>query len=238
MHRAALAGSLIAADLAAGHGRRHAVVEVDRAAVLAGRVAGELCAGDGDRTACHVDDAAIALRGLIAGDRAAGQVDHAAGCSVDYAAVVCCVAGDRAAGQIERAAAGGVDHAAVGRRVIGDKAAVHVHGTAFFVLIVQENRAAGVFAVVAGDGAAVDVQHALAVVQRDGAAAALTGDLAAGDGAAENVQCALVEVHAAAAPAFGCAPDRAASGTVAEDEPSAVFDCDLIRAVAGEGISV
>ena len=238
MHRAALAGSLIAADLAAGHGRRYAVVEVDRAAISAGRIAGELCAGDGDRTACHVDDAAIALRGLIAGDRAAGQVDHAAGCSVDYAAVVCCVAGDRAAGQIERAAAGGVDHAAVGRRVVGDKAAIHVHGTAFFVLIVQENRAAGVFAVVAGDGAAVDVQHALAVVQRDGAASALTGDLAAGDGAAENVQRALVEIDAAAAPALGGALDGAAAGAVTEHEPSAVFDLDLAGAVAGVGLAV
>ena len=238
MHRAALAGRLIAADLAAGHSHRYAIVEIDRAAVLAGRIASELCAGDGDRTACHVDDAAVALRGLIAGDRAAGQVDHTAGCSVDYAAVVCFVAGDCASDQIERAAAGGVNHAAVGRRVVGDKAAVHVHGAAFFVLIVQEDRAAGIFAVVAGNFAAIDVQHTLAVIQCDGAAAALSGDLTAGDLAAENVQCALVEIHAGSAPAVGCALDRAASGAVAEDEPSAAFDCDLIRAVAGEGFSV
>ena len=237
MHRAALADRLIAADFAAGHGCRYAIVEIDRAAVLAGCIASELCAGDGDRTACHVDDAAVAVRGFIAGDRAAGQVDHTAGCSVDYAAVVCFVAGDCASDQIERAAAGGVNHAAVSRRVVGDKAAVHVHGAAFFVLIVQEDGAAGIFAVVAGDLAVVDVQHTLAVIQRD-RAAAVAGNLTAGDLAAENVQRALVEIHAAAAPAFGCATDRAASGAVAEDEPSAVFDCDLIRTVAGEGFSV
>ena len=121
--------------------------------------------------------------------------------------------------------------------IVGDKATVNIHGAALFVLIVQENRAAGIFAVVVGDLAAVDVQHTLAVIQRD-RAAAVAGNLTAGDLAAENVQRALVEIHAAAAPAFGCAPDRSASGAVAEDEPSAVVDRDLIRAVAGEGFSV
>ena len=212
MHRAALAGRLIAADFAAGHGCRYAIVEIDRAAVLAGCIAGELCAGDGDRTACHVDDAAVAVRGLIARDRAAGQID--------------------------RAAAFGIDHAAFLRRVVGDRAAVHVHGAAHAVFAVQEDRAAGLVAVVAGNFAAVDVQHTLAVIQRDGAAA-LSGDLTAGDRTAEDIQGTLVEIHAAAAPdALGRAFDRAASSAVAEDEPSAVVDRDLIRAVAGEGFSV
>ena len=130
-----------------------------------------------------------------------------------------------------------VDNAAVLSFIVGDKATVNIHGAALFVLIVQENRAAGIFAVVVGDLAAVDVQHTLAVIQRD-RAAAVAGNLTAGDLAAENVQRALVEIHAAAAPAFGCAPDRSASGAVAEDEPSAVVDRDLIRAVAGEGFSV
>ena len=211
MHRAALAGRLIAADFAAGHGCRYAIVEIDRAAVLAGCIAGELCAGDGDRTACHVDDAAVAVRGLIARDRAAGQID--------------------------RAAAFGIDHAAFLRCVVGDRAAVHVHGATLVVCLVQEDRAAGLVAVVAGNFAAVDVQHTLAVIQRDGAAA-LSGDLTAGDRTAEDIQGTLVEIHAAAAPdALGRAFDRAASGAVAEDEPSAVFDYDLIRAVAGEGVS-
>ena len=211
MHRAALAGRLIAADFAAGHGCRYAIVEIDRAAVLAGCIAGELCAGDGDRTACHVDDAAVAVRGLIARDRAAGQID--------------------------RAAAFGIDHAAFLRCVVGDRAAVHVHGATLVVCLVQEDRAAGLVAVVAGNFAAVDVQHTLAVIQRDGAAA-LSGDLTAGDRTAEDIQGTLVEIHAAAAPdALGRAFDRAASGAVAEDEPSAVVDRDLIRAVAGEGVS-
>lgn len=188
MHSAALRIGFIVAYLAAGHGRRYAIVKIDSAAVLTGRIAGELCARDGYCAAGHIDDAAVTVSGLIAGDRTArqGQVDYTAGCSVDYAAVVCCVTGDCAAGQIERAAAGGVDHAAVGRRVVGDRAAVHIHGTAFFVLIVQENRAAGIFAVVAVDLAAVDVQHTLAVIQRD-RAAAVAGNLTAGDLAAENI---------------------------------------------------
>ena len=160
MHRAALAGRLIAADFAAGHGCRYAIVEIDRAAVLAGCIAGELCAGDGDRTACHVDDAAVAVRGLIARDRAAGQID--------------------------RAAAFGIDHAAFLRCVVGDRAAVHVHGATLVVCLVQEDRAAGLVAVVAGNFAAVDVQHTLAVIQRD-RAAAVAGNLTAGDLAAENI---------------------------------------------------
>ena len=123
------------------------------------------------------------------------------------------------------------------RCVVGDRAAVHVHGATLVVCLVQEDRAAGLVAVVAGNFATVDVQHTLAVIQRDGAAA-LSGDLTAGDRTAEDIQGTLVEIHAAAAPdALGRAFDRAASGAVAEDEPSAVFDYDLIRAVAGEGVS-
>ena len=209
VHGAAFFDGCIVRDLAARHGRGHAVVQIDRAAVLCGRVAGQLRAGKQDRSAGDVDHAAVAAGRLVAADLAAVQFD--------------------------RAAAGGIEHAAVTGRVIGDHTAEHPECAALFVRAVEKHRAAGLIAVVAGDLAAGHREHAAAVVQRDGAAAALAVDLTAGDLAAEKLQRALVQIDARAAPALGRALERAAARTVADDQTAAGFDLDLGRAVAGQG---
>ena len=78
MHRAALFASMIVAYLAAGHGRRYAIVKIDRSAVSTGRIVDKLCTGDGNSTAGHIDNAAVTVSGLIAGYGAANQIDRTA----------------------------------------------------------------------------------------------------------------------------------------------------------------
>ena len=78
MHRAALFASMIVAYLAAGHGRRYAIVKIDRSAVSTGRIVDKLCTGDGNSTAGHIDDAAVTVSGIISCDSAANQIDRTA----------------------------------------------------------------------------------------------------------------------------------------------------------------
>ena len=211
MHRAAFFVRLVAADFAARHLHRYAVVKVNRAAILLCRVAGNHRAGNGNRAARHVYNAAVAARGRVAANRAADKV--------------------------YRAAAGREDHAALGRFVVGNPAAVHIHGAAFFIPAVQENRAAVLFAVVVCNFAAVQVKGTPAVVQRDGAAPAVACHLAAGNRAAKHIQPALIQVNTAAAPAFGGAFDRPAACAVAKHKPPAVFHLNLVCAVAGKRVA-
>ena len=65
------------------------------------------------------------------------------------------------------------------------------------------------------------------------ASAAISGYFAACKFASENVYGTCVDIYAHAAPAVGGALDCAASLTVTEDKPAAVFDLDFIGAVAG-----
>ena len=86
--------------------------------------------------------------------------------------------------------------------------------------------------------AAVHIEHAILVIQSDGTTAATAGNFTAGELAAEHVQRAGIEVNAHTAPAGGSALDGAAAPTVTEDKPAAVFDLNLICAIAGVSLAV
>ena len=200
MNRAALFRGSVAADLAAGHVERRLLVRIfaqaDCAAPAGCRIAGQLCvAGNVDGSPSHQDRAAVQA-GRVAGNHCvAGNVDRPAAAHIDRAAagIVAvhgrCISEDRAAFQVDRAAGGGEERTAVFRRVILDDAAVHIKSAAGGVRLVciefPENRTAIIVAVVAGNLAAVHIEYAQLVIQRDGTAAATFGDFSAGELAAE-----------------------------------------------------
>ena len=152
------------------------------------------------------------------------------------------IAGDGAACQIDRTCGDRIERAAILGFVILDGAAVHIEGAACLVRTTPEcpeNSAAGLVAVVFGDLTAVHVEHAILVIQRDGSAAALAGDLTAGELAAEHIQSAGIEVNAGTAPdVLRRALEGAAALTVAEDKPSAVLDLNFSSTIAGKGLAV
>ena len=152
------------------------------------------------------------------------------------------IAGDGAACQIDRTCGDRIERAAILGFVILDGAAVHIEGAACLVHTTPEcpeNSAAGLVAVVFGDLTAVHVEHAILVIQRDGSAAALAGDLTAGELAAEHIQSAGIEVNAGAAPdVLRCALDGAATLAVAEDKPGVISHFDLLFAVGGQCLAV
>ena len=152
------------------------------------------------------------------------------------------IAGDGAACQIDRTCGDRIERAAILGFVILDGAAVHIEGAACLVHTTPEcpeNSAAGLVAVVFGDLTAVHVEHAILVIQRDGSAAALAGDLTAGEFAAEHIQSAGIEVNAGAAPdVLRRALEGAAALTVAENKPGVISHFDLLFAVGGQCLAV
>ena len=200
MNRAALFRGSVAADLAAGHVDRRLLIRIpaqaDCAAPAGCRIAGQLCvAGNINGSPSHQDRAAVQA-GRVAGNLCvAGNGNRPAAAHIDRAAagIVAahgrCISGDRAALQIDRAAGGGKERTAVFCRVVFDDAAVHIESAAGGVRLVciefPVNCAAIIVAVVAGNLAAVHIEYAQLVVQRDGTAAATFGDFSAGELAAE-----------------------------------------------------
>ena len=152
------------------------------------------------------------------------------------------IAGDGAACQIDRTCGDRIERAAILGFVILDGAAVHIEGAACLVHTTPEcpeNSAAGLVAVVFGDLTAVHVEHAILVIQRDGSAAALAGDLTAGEFAAEHIQSAGIEVNAGAAPdVLRRALEGAAALTVAENKPGVISHFDLLFTVGGQRLTV
>ena len=152
------------------------------------------------------------------------------------------IAGDGAACQIDRTCGDRIERAAILGFVILDGAAVHIEGAACLVHTTPEcpeNSAAGLVAVVFGDLTAVHVEHAILVIQRDGSAAALAGDLTAGEFAAEHIQSAGIEVNAGTAPdVLRRALEGAAALTVAENKPGVISNLDLFFAVGGQRLTV
>ena len=200
MNRAAFFRGFVAADLAAGHVDRRLLIRIpaqaDCAAPAGCRIAGQLgIAGNVDGAPPHQDRAAVQT-GRVAGNLCvAGNGNRPAAAHIDRAAagIVAahgrCISGDRAAFQVDRDAGGGEERTAVFRRVILDDAAVHIEsaagGVRFVCVEFPENRAAVIVAVVAGNLAAVHIEYAQLVIQRDGTAAAPFGHFAAGELAAE-----------------------------------------------------
>ena len=206
-------------------------------------------AGNVDGAPAHENSTAVQTGGIAGDLRAAGNVDRTIAAHIDGAAAGVVVAlgrfiaGDGAAGHVDGAAGGGEERTAVLGLVILDRAAVHIEGAAGDVRHVSiefpKNSTAVVFAVVTGNLTAVHVEHALLVIHGDGTAAATAGDLTAGELAAEHIKGACVEVDAGAAPDVLCRTlEGAATLTVAENKPTAVFDLNLGCAVAGKGLAV
>ena len=226
------------------------MAQADGTAPATGGIAVDLrAAGNVDLAPPHQNRAAVQTGGVSGDLRAAGNVNltiaaHIDGAAAGIVAVLCrFITGDGAAGHVDGAAGGGEECAAVLGRVVLDDAAVHIEiaaGSVRFVCReILENSAAVVLAVVAGNLAAVHVEHAILVIQRDGSAAATTGDFAAGELAAVHIQRAGIEVNTRAAPdAFRRALEGTAALTVTEDKASTVFDLNLGCAVAGKGLAV
>ena len=254
MNRAALGIGLAAADLAAAHVDRRSTVRIgaqaDRAAPAACGIAGELCiAGNGDGSAAFENGTAVQT-GRVSGDRCiSGNSDRAVATHINgtAAGIVAVhgsfISGNRAALQPDGSAGSGEERTAVFGSVVLDGAAVHIEGAASDVRLVRfelpENGTAVVSAVVAGNFAAVHVEHALVVIQGNGAAAAAFCDLSAGELAAVHIKSAGVEVNAAAAPdILRRALDGAAALTVAEDKTGVVSHLELLFSVGGQRLAV
>ena len=206
-------------------------------------------AGNVDLAPAHQNGTAVQTGGVAGNLRAAGNVDRTIAAHIDGAAAGVVVAlgrfiaGDGAAGHVDGAAGGGEERTAVLGRVILNRAAVHIEGAAgdvrLILIIFPENGAAIVFAIVVGNLTAVHVEHAILVIQSDGAAAATAGDLTAGELAAEHIKGACVEVDAGAAPDVLCRTfDCAAALTVAENKVATFSDLNLTAAIAGERLAI
>ena len=225
------------------------MAQADRAApAVCGIVVDLHAAGNVDLAPAHQNGTAVQTGGVAGNLYAAGNVDLTIAAHVDgaaagiIAALGSCIPGDGAAGHLNVAAGGGEERTAVLGRVILNRAAVHIELSAGSVRLVfrkvLENSAAVVSAIVAGNLTAVHVEHAILVIQSDGAAATIAGDRTAGELAAEHIKGACVEVDAHAAPTRGSSLDGAATLAVAENEVAAVFDLNLTAAVAGKCLTV